>query len=329
MGQAMKIDDVRKTAYSMPLTNPSFPPGPYRFFNREYFIITYRTDPEALAAVVPEPLEVTEPLVKYEFIRMPDSTGFGDYTETGQVIPVRFKGEDGAYVHSMYLDDEGPIAGGRELWGFPKKLATPKIAVESDVLVGTLHYGSVLCASATMGYKHRPVDHDTVLKAMKAPNFMLKIIPHVDGSPRICELVRYHLEDITLKEAWTGPAALGLFPARARRRRAAAGARSGLGAAFQGGSDAGTRDGGVRLSGEVKRLCVHRPLSLRALERAGGRAGRHHAALAGDADRDALLHVLGIVGAVELAGAVVDRARDVVVLGLARGQNRPPTGQSQ
>ena len=118
----MKIDDVRRTAYSMPLTNPSFPPGPYRFFNREYFIITYRTDPEALAAVVPEPLEVTEPIVKYEFIRMPDSTGFGDYTETGQVIPVRFKGEEGVYVHSMYLDDDAPIAGGRELWGFPKKL---------------------------------------------------------------------------------------------------------------------------------------------------------------------------------------------------------------
>jgi acetoacetate decarboxylase len=63
-----------------------------------------------------------------------------------------------------------------------------------------------------MGYKHRPVDHDSVLKSMKAPNFILKIIPHVDGSPRICELVRFSLEDITLKEAWTGPAALGLFP---------------------------------------------------------------------------------------------------------------------
>ena len=45
-----------------------------------------------MRAVVPEPLEITEPLVKYEFIRMPDSTGFGDYTESGQVIPVRFAG---------------------------------------------------------------------------------------------------------------------------------------------------------------------------------------------------------------------------------------------
>src|SRR4029077_17640567 len=150
--------------------------------------------------------------VNYEFIRMPDSTGFGDYTETGQVIPVRFHGEDGGDVDPSYLDHEAPIAGVRALWGFPKKLAKPKLEVESDVLVGTLHYGSVLCASATMGYKHRPVDHDTLLKGMQAPNFMLKIIPHVDGSARVCELVRYYLEDITLKEAWTGPAALGLFP---------------------------------------------------------------------------------------------------------------------
>ena len=90
-------------------------------------------------------MEVIEPVVKYEFIRMPNSTGFGDYTETGQVIPVRLNGEEGAYTHAMYLDDDAPIAGGRELWGFPKKLAKPKIEVESDVLVGTsaLRFGAV------------------------------------------------------------------------------------------------------------------------------------------------------------------------------------------
>jgi acetoacetate decarboxylase len=206
----MKIDDVRR-AYAMPLTSPSFPPGPYRFFDREYLIVTYRTDPQALRAVVPEPLEITEPLVKYEFIRMPDSTGFGDYTESGQVIPVRFAGEDGVYVHSMYLDDDAPIAGGRELWGFPKKLAHPKISHEGEVIVGTLHYGQALCALGTFGYKHRAAAKDAVLKSLRQPNFLLKVIPHVDGTPRICELVRYHLEDIVLKEAWNTPAELQLF----------------------------------------------------------------------------------------------------------------------
>ena len=46
---------------------------------------------------------------------------------------------------------------------------------------------------------------------MQQPNFLLKVIPHVDGTPRICELVRYHLEEITIKEAWHAPADLQLF----------------------------------------------------------------------------------------------------------------------
>jgi acetoacetate decarboxylase len=175
-------------------------------------IITYRTDPEKLRAVVPEPLEVDEPLVKYEFIRMPDSTGFGDYTETGQVISVRFRGRKGGYTHCMFLNDEPPIAGGRELWGFPKKLADPTLHVEIDQLVGTLDYGPVRVVTASMGYKHKAADAAAIRASLAAPNFLLKIIPHVDGSPRICELVEYYLEDVTLKGAWTGPAAISLTP---------------------------------------------------------------------------------------------------------------------
>jgi len=112
---------------------------------------------------------------------------------------VRFNAKDGTvqeggYVHAMHLDDDAPIAGGREIWGFPKKLASPKISHEGDVVVCTLHYGSVLCVSATMGFKHREIDPAPLLKAFARPNFMIKIIPHVDCTPRICELVRYYME---------------------------------------------------------------------------------------------------------------------------------------
>ena len=203
---------LRPRPFAMPPSNPAYPPGPYRFVNREYFIIRYRTDPLTLRRVVPEPLEIAEPVVNYEFIRMPDSTGFGDYTESGQVIPVRFEGETGSYTHQMFLNDHPPIAGGREIWGFPKKLAQPCLAVETDTLVGTLDYGSVRIATGTMGYKHRSLDAATEAKGLRAPNFLLKVIPHVDGGPRICELVRFHLEDVSVKGAWSGPAALQLCP---------------------------------------------------------------------------------------------------------------------
>ncbi len=203
--------EVRKNAFAMPITSSAFPPGPYRFVNREFFIVTYRTDPVALRAVIPAPLELTDPVVKFEFIRMPDSTGFGDYTESGQVIPVSFRGEHGGYVHSMYLNDHAPIAAGRELWGFPKKLAFPELRVEKDTLGGVLRYGPVPVAVATMGYKHLTLEHEPILRSLLAPSYLLKIIPHVDGSPRICELVRYYLEDVTVKGAWSGPAGLQLF----------------------------------------------------------------------------------------------------------------------
>jgi acetoacetate decarboxylase len=179
--------------------------------NREYLIITYRTDPQKLRELVPEPLEIAEPLVKYEFIRMPDSTGFGDYTESGQVIPVIFNGRKGGYSHCMFLNDHPPIAGGRELWGFPKKLANPTLKAEIDTLVGELHYGAHRIAVGTMGYKHKEADLAAAKASLEAPNYLLKIIPHVDGSPRICELVEYYLTDINLKGAWTGPAHLYLF----------------------------------------------------------------------------------------------------------------------
>ncbi len=206
----MKELDVRERAFAMPLTNPAYPPGPYRFRKREYLIIAYRTDANRLREIVPEPLEIDEPVVKYEFIRMPDSTGFGDYTESGQVIPVSFEGRKGAYTHCMFLNNEPPIAGGRELWGFPKKLASPSLKAEIDTIVGTLDYGPVRVATGTMGYKYRKADLAAVQASLEAPNFLLKIIPHVDGTPRICELVEYRLQDIDLKGAWTGPGALDL-----------------------------------------------------------------------------------------------------------------------
>src|SRR5204863_2216984 len=126
----------------------SYPAGPYRFINREFFIITYETDPDMLQAILPPGLELIEPVVKFEFIRMPDSTGFGDYTESGQVIPVSYKGEKGGFTHAMFLDDEAPIAGGREIWGFPKKLAHPSLKVINDTLIGRLDYESCEIAVA-------------------------------------------------------------------------------------------------------------------------------------------------------------------------------------
>lgn len=208
----MDASGVIGTAFAMPLTSPSFPRGPYRYANREHLSITYRTDRAALELAVPEPLEIGDALVRCEFMRMEGSTGFGRYSGAAQHIPVRLKGELGAYTHNMFLDVHAPISGGRELWGFPQKLAAPRLTVAHDTLLGTLDYGPERAATGTMGYKHAPLADEVAMGMLSEPGFLLKIVPHVDGTPRICELVRYFRRDIVLKGAWTGPAALELHP---------------------------------------------------------------------------------------------------------------------
>jgi acetoacetate decarboxylase len=156
----MKAADVANLP-SMPLASPSYPRGPYRFIDREYMIVTYESDPDAIREALPEPLELDgSNCVLYEFIRMPDSAGFGDYTESGVVIPAVLKGEHVNFTAQMYLDDEPPIAGGREIWGFPKKSANPKLAIIHDTLTGVLEYADIVVAVATMGYKYQNLLYD-------------------------------------------------------------------------------------------------------------------------------------------------------------------------
>ncbi|WP_159350916.1 acetoacetate decarboxylase [Roseomonas harenae] len=210
----MNRDDILR-ATSMPASSPSYPRGPYRFVRREYLIITYETDPEALRAILPEPLEPAPGnLVYFEWMKMPDSSGFGDYEESGSGAHALYQGEPCNFSIQMYLNDEPPISAGREIWGFPKKWGQPELKVTKDTLTGTLYYDDERVALGTMTYKHRSLHDrlDEVAKGIGGLNVNLKLLPDVDGSMKVAQLVAYRLEDVVVHGAWEGDARLHLIP---------------------------------------------------------------------------------------------------------------------
>lgn len=209
----MTRDEILSAA-SMPAFSPSYPRGPYRFIHREYLVVSYESDPAIIRQAVPEPLVPIGNLVNFEFMKMPDSSGFGDYTEAGTVIPCTFEGMPCNFTVQMFLDDEPPIAGGREIWGFPKKHAKPSVELIHDTLTGTLHYADQLVALGTMAYKYEDQAHDVdaTLKGLTTLGVNLKLIPDVDGKPRVAQLVGYNMTNVTVKGAWSGPARLHLVP---------------------------------------------------------------------------------------------------------------------
>ena len=52
----MQLAEVRRKAFAMPLNDPAYPPGPYKFYNREFVVISYRSDIDRLLAHHPERL---------------------------------------------------------------------------------------------------------------------------------------------------------------------------------------------------------------------------------------------------------------------------------
>jgi acetoacetate decarboxylase len=195
---------VAARAVAMQVASPSCPRGPDRFVDREYLIMTDNTDMDALRAGVPPPLEIAEHVVGSEFVHVPDPTEFGGHTESGRVIPVNFDRRTGGYVLPMYLDDEAPVAGGQDVWGSREKTTALELRSRKDTLPDTLDRASVRLATGTMCCKHTPLDAAPVLRSMQAPSFLQRGVPHMDGTPRSCTLVRRHLSDLTKKAR--GPA---------------------------------------------------------------------------------------------------------------------------
>ncbi len=210
----MTRDEILAT-HSMPAFSPSYPAGPYFFKRREYLIVTYETEYDAIRQALPEGLEPAPGnLCYFEWMNMPDSSGFGDYEESGSGIQALYKGEPCNFSVQMYLDDEPPITAGREIWGFPKKYGVPHMAVEKDTLTGTLHYDKQRVALGTMTYKYTSLEKNLadVKKGIEKLNINLKLIPDVDGKPKIAQLVGYNLQDVVVHGAWDGPARLHLIP---------------------------------------------------------------------------------------------------------------------
>lgn len=206
----MRAEDVARI-HATPLVAPPYPLVSNRFIDREYLNILYRTDLDALRAVVPQPLQIDEPLVRFEVMNMGDVGSYGPYVEAGLAIPVTHDGERGEYLHAMYLDNYAATVAGRELSAFPKNMGRPAMRVEDSVLVGTLDVAGERVATATMGYKQRKLDDAVARAQIDAPQFMVKTVRGYHGKTLVCDLVRAGVVDLVIKEAWTGPARLQLL----------------------------------------------------------------------------------------------------------------------
>jgi len=94
------------------------------FYDAEMLIIYWETRSEIIKRLIPRPLKPAKRAIATAFIAKYPKTNFGvSYLESALSISCQFKGEEGVYILSMPVDNDIAMAGGREFYGYPKKMA--------------------------------------------------------------------------------------------------------------------------------------------------------------------------------------------------------------
>lgn len=107
------------------------------FFGAQMLTVAWETKPEIIQRLLPAPLKPAATPVAFAFIGWYPSTNFGvTYHEAALFVRASFEGEEGNYCLSMPVDNDIAMAGGREVFGFPKKMASFHFAKEGNQVKG-------------------------------------------------------------------------------------------------------------------------------------------------------------------------------------------------
>ena len=94
------------------------------FYDAEMLTVLWLTRPEIVASLLPHPLEPIEAPLVAAFVANYPNTNFSiPYKEAALFLMARYQDEVGSYCLSMPVDDDMAMAGGREVFGYPKKMA--------------------------------------------------------------------------------------------------------------------------------------------------------------------------------------------------------------
>jgi acetoacetate decarboxylase len=203
---------INETPFGAPLV-PRFP---LRMRNTEILTVVYRSEPAAIKRMLPAQLNLLGDLVIVHIYRMHDADWFGAYGESAIQIPVSHQasGTVGAYSPLLFVEGDGAVAAGREIYGQPKKLGVISLEPIGDLLVGRVQRNEIDIITASTPYKQRPgTPADLEHHALFRTNINLKVIPAVDGSgASVREITARTLADVVVHEVWKGPGTVELRP---------------------------------------------------------------------------------------------------------------------
>jgi acetoacetate decarboxylase len=194
--------NLGNAGYSMPADAAAYQRPPFYYRNTRSIAVAFETDLEAALEALPAPLALSEPATAIlSFYEYPWTT-FGPYNEAILSLLVEHKGRPMNYIMHIAVTTEPPMLAGREIWGFPKKLAQIEFKNEHDMIYGTLERPAGIRLASAIVRAERPAENG---HSAAPPPVSMRLIPSAEenGRPSCAEIIET-LTEVRVIEAWTG-----------------------------------------------------------------------------------------------------------------------------
>jgi acetoacetate decarboxylase len=189
---------------TMPHWGQIYPSGIASYRNIDFVSIAFATDADKAAALIPKELQLlkipglpSQAAANLAFAKYRECA-LGPYMEVIISIPVLHKGQTYGYIPAIYVDNDAALVAGRELGGYPKKMAQITMRNYGNLFLSHISRGSMqqktadpnfsdlASSSVTKGAKlfSVPLAADQTVQLPPPYNLLLPLPPARRASPR-------------------------------------------------------------------------------------------------------------------------------------------------
>jgi acetoacetate decarboxylase len=183
---------------SMPWSSPMFGELPHRWEGVRMAAFPFTPRPGAVARILPPGMEPADGPGVITLLSYPETAFQHPFDEAVVMVPVRVDQTLGNYVPYIYVTTDEALVPGREIAGFPKKLAQVEWGRDGDRVQGSVtRWGRRILSIE--GRVRGPMPDDAAAgggPGPGAPALNYKLVPGPAGEIEIEEITRVQIEVI-------------------------------------------------------------------------------------------------------------------------------------
>lgn len=190
----------------LPEYAPLYQKLPYVYNDYQKVSVYCRGNVDELKQFLPKEFDVSSDVFEVFILKNNEIDGLDLYSEGGIVIPCTYKNTNGACVAFEYVNTDDSLCAGREIWGYPKKLADVELKQEGEFLHGFVNRRGKQIIDISF-----KVDGDAFDVPNFSPRLQVKRLPHVekDGTDMNAVILNT-LQNVKVKKKAYGTATLNM-----------------------------------------------------------------------------------------------------------------------